>query len=97
MDTNKGRILIYKTEKGDTKIDVYFDDAELWLTQKSLAELYQVSTKTINEHIQNIIADEELPEMSTVRKFRIVQNEGSRQISREVLHYNFQSVQNKMH
>lgn len=87
-----GRILIYQNEKGDTKIDVYFEDSDIWMTQKSLADLYQVSIKTINEHILNIFEDGELPKDSTIRKFRIVQNEGSRQVKREVLHYNFNLV-----
>ena len=69
---NKGKILIYQNEKGNTRIDVYFEEENIWMTQKSLAELYQVTTKTINEHIQNIIAEGELDENSTIRNFRIV-------------------------
>jgi hypothetical protein len=91
-DNDMGQILIYQNEKGDTKIDVYFEDGDIWVTQRSIAELYQVSVKTINEHILNIIADGELAEESTIRNFRIVQNEGSRQVERKVLHYDFQMV-----
>jgi hypothetical protein len=87
-----GRILIYQNEKGDTKIDVYFEDGDLWMAQKSLADLYQVSVPTINEHIKNIFSDGELSENSTIRSFLIVQNEGFRQVEREVLHYNFNMV-----
>lgn len=86
-----GDILIYQNEKGDTKIDVYFEGDTIWLTQKSLAELYQVRIPTINEHIKNIFADGELDE-STIREFLIVQNEGSRKIERHVKHYDFQMV-----
>ncbi|MEN6413421.1 MAG: virulence RhuM family protein [Veillonellales bacterium] len=86
-----GRILIYRNEKGDTKIDVYFEADTIWMTQKSLAELYQVRIPTINEHIKNILSDGELDE-STIREFLIVQNEGGRQIERHVKHYNFQMV-----
>lgn len=87
-----GKFLIYQNEKGDTKIDVYFSEGNIWMTQKSLAELYQVSTVTINEHIKNIIADGELSETATIRKFRIVQMEGSREVAREPLHYNFNMI-----
>jgi hypothetical protein len=86
-----GRILIYQSQKGDTRIDVYFESETIWMTQKSLAELYQVSTPTINEHIKNILSDGELDE-ATIREFLIVQNEGIRQINRHVKHYNFQMV-----
>jgi len=92
MGNNKGNILIYQNEKGNTKIDVFFQDDNIWLTQKSLAELYQVQIPTINEHIKNIIADGELDEKSTIRNFLIVQTEGSRLVERLKKHYNFQMI-----
>ncbi|MCL2072960.1 MAG: virulence RhuM family protein [Marinilabiliaceae bacterium] len=92
MEENRGKILIYKSEKGDTKVDVYFANGELWLTQKALSELYQVSIPTINEHIKNIIEEGELKEVATIRNFLIVQIEGQRQVSREVQHLCFQMV-----
>lgn len=93
MDNQElGKILIYQNESGETKLDVYFDNNDIWMTQKNIASLYQVSVKTINEHILNIIADGELSENSTIRKFRIVQNEGQRQVEREILHYDFQMI-----
>lgn len=91
-NNNTGKILIYQNEKGNTKIDVFFQDSDIWMTQKSLAELYQVSIKTVNEHIKNIIEDGELPEEATIRKFRIVQQEGERMVEREPFHYNFQMI-----
>jgi hypothetical protein len=92
MEGNRGKILIYKSEKGDIKIDVYFADGELWLTQKALSELYQVSVPTINEHIKNIIEEGELDAEATIRNFLIVQTEGQRQVHREVQHLGFQMV-----
>ena len=86
-----GKILIYQNEKGDTKIDVYFEGDTVWMSQKSLAELYQVRIPTINEHIKNILDERELDE-ATIREFLIVQNEGGRQIERYVKHYNFQMI-----
>jgi hypothetical protein len=83
-------VQFYSNEKGDVKIDVYFANGELWLTQKALSELYQVSIPTINEHIKNIIEDGELEAVATIRNFLIVQTEGQRQISRDVQHLGFQ-------
>ena len=83
MNTDIGNILIYQTEKGDTKVDAYFSDNTIWMTQRSIGELYQVSKSSISEHIKNIYLDRELDESSTVRKFRTVQTEGSHQVSRE--------------
>ena len=91
-EENKGKILIYQNEKGDTKIDVFFQEGNIWMTQKSLADLYQVTLPTINEHIKNIIADRELSEEATIRKFRIVQQEGERLVERESLHCSFQMI-----
>jgi len=87
-----GKILIYQNEKGYTKLDVYFEGDTIWLSQKSLAELYQVRIPTINEHVKTIYTDGELDENSTIRDFLIVQNEGNSRIERTVKHYNFQII-----
>ena len=92
MDTNIGNILIYQNEKGDTKVDAYFNDDTIWMTQRSISELYQISKSSVSEHIKNIYLDRELDENSTVRKFRTVQTEGSRQVSREMDYYNLDMV-----
>lgn len=89
---NTGKILIYQNEKGDTKIDVYFEEDTIWMTQRSMAELYQVDVRTINEHIGNILNDGELDEIATIRNFRIVRQEGFRQIQRELKHYNLDMI-----
>ncbi len=73
-------------------IEVRYEDENIWLTQKMLATLYNVEINTINYHIKKIYNDNELMEESTIRKFRIVQKEGSRNISREVVHYNLQMI-----
>ena len=87
-----GRILIYQNEKGDTKVDVYFTEDTIWMTQKSMCELYQVAKSSISEHIRNIFVDGELEEKATVRKFRTVQKEGSRQVARELDYYNLDMI-----
>lgn len=90
--TNTGRILIYQNEKGDTKIDVFFDGDTIWTSQRTMAELYQVDVRTINEHISDIYADGELDENRTIRNFRIVRTEGTRQVNREIKHYNLDMI-----
>lgn len=90
--TNAGKILIYQNEKGDTKIDVYFDGDTIWMSQRTMAELYQVDVRTINEHISDIYTDSELDENRTIRNFRIVRAEGTRQVNREIKHYNLDMI-----
>lgn len=86
--------LTYAATVGDQadSIEMRYEDENIWLTQKMLAALYDVSLTTINEHIKRIYADSELEEKATIRNFRIVQTEGSRQVSREVKHYSLQMI-----
>ena len=73
-------------------VELRYQDENIWLTQRLIAELYGVEVPTINEHIQKIYADHELEEEATIRNFRIVQTEGTRQVSREVKHYSLQMI-----
>ena len=73
-------------------IEMRYEDENIWLTQKMMATLYDVDVRTINEHIKKIYSDSELEEDSTVRNFRIVQTEGSRQVTRDTKHYNLQMI-----
>lgn len=86
--------LTYVASVGESSkdIEVRYEDENIWLTQKAMGLLYNVETNTINYHVKKIFADSELDESSTIRKFRIVQNEGERQIEREVAHYNLQMI-----
>lgn len=88
----KGQIIIYQADDGKTTIDVRLEDETVWLTQKQLAELYQSSKANISEHIKNIYEEGELDRESTVRKFRTVQNEGTRTVTREVTYYNLDMI-----
>lgn len=87
-----GKILIYQTEKGDTKIEVYFQDENIWMSQRNMAELYQTTPQNITLHMKNIFADGELDETSTCKDFLQVQKEGSRYVEREVKHYNLNMI-----
>jgi len=92
VNNNDTNILIYQTEEGNTKIDVRLENETVWMTQKAIAELYQKGVNTINEHIKNIYVEEELQESSTIRKNRIVQNEGKREVERKVNFYNLEMI-----
>ena len=86
--------LTFVAATGDDKnsVEVRYEDENIWITQKMLAVLYEVDVRTINDHIQKIYSDAELSEDATIRKFRIVQTEGTRTVSREVFHYNLQMI-----
>ena len=86
--------LTYIASIGDQqdRIEMRYEDENIWLTQKMMAALYDVNVRTVNEHIKKIYSDSELEPVSTIRKFRIVQIEGSRQVNREVAHYNLQMI-----
>lgn len=79
---NVGKILIYQNEKGDTKIDVYFEDDTIWMAQRSMAELYQVTPQNITTHIKHIYEDGELEQEPTCKSCLQVQMEGTRQVTR---------------
>lgn len=86
--------LTYIAATGDDSqsFEMRYEDENIWLTQKMLAALYDVEVPTVNEHIKKIFSDHELQEEATIRKFRIVQTEGLRQVNREVKHYNLQVI-----
>ena len=89
---NQGDVIIYQSEDGKTKIDVRFVDESVWLTQLQLVKLFDSSKANISEHIKNIYEEGELDEESTVRKFRTVQIEGDREVTRTVTHYNLDMI-----
>jgi hypothetical protein len=92
MEPQKSQIIIYKDKNNNIKIDVRFDGDTVWLNQKMMSMLFNVSIPTINEHIKNIINELEIKEVSTIRKFRIVQKEGKRDIEREIDFYNLDLI-----
>ena len=86
--------LTYVASVGDQQdsIEMRYEDENIWLTQKMMATLYDVDVRTINEYIKKMYSDSELEEDSTIQNFRIVQTEGSRQITRDTKHYNLQMI-----
>lgn len=88
IHSSAAEYLTYVASVGDSNdsFEMRYEDENIWLTQKMLATLYDVNVRTINEHIKKIYDDGELAQESTIRKFRIVQTEGLRQVNREVIH-----------
>ena len=86
--------LAFVASTGDSaeSMEMRYEDENIWLTQRMMAELYGVDVRTINYHISSIFEDSELEKGATIRKFRIVQSEGGRQVNREVNHYNLQMI-----
>lgn len=89
---NTGKILIYQNEKGDTKVDVYFTEDTIWMTQRTMAELYQTTPQNITSHIKNVYEDGELDSDSTCKDFLQVQTEGSREVQRTRKFYNLDII-----
>ncbi len=85
-------LLLYTTPDGGVKVDVIYEGETFWLSQKKMAELFGVDVRTVSEHLQNIYKTGELVEDATIRKFRIVQTEGSREVTREVEFYNLDAI-----
>lgn len=94
IHSSAAEYLTYVASIGDNadSMEMRYEDENIWLTQRMMAQLYDVSLSTINEHIKKIYGDGELVEEATVRKFRIVQTEGTRQVNREIIHYNLQMI-----
>ncbi|MBN1374266.1 virulence RhuM family protein [Candidatus Dojkabacteria bacterium] len=84
--------LLYTAPDGEIKVEVFFANENIWLTQKRMADLFGVDVRTINEHLKNIYLSGELQRDSTIRKFRIVQNEGMRKVSRRIEFYNLDAI-----
>jgi hypothetical protein len=84
--------LIFTAQAGEKGIEVRLEDETVWLTQKLMAALFEVSVPTINEHLANLYKHREIEATATLRKFRIVQTEGSRQVGRDVDFYNLDAI-----
>jgi hypothetical protein len=84
--------LIFTRQAGEASIEARYEDETVWLSQKLMGELFGVDVRTVSEHLQNIFASQELGPEGTIRKFRIVQKEGSREVSRTVDFYNLDAI-----
>ncbi len=87
-----GEFLLYTTEDGKSRVECRFEKETLWLSQALMGELFDRDVRTINEHLKNLYEEEELASEATIRKFRIVRMEGSREVEREIEHYNLEAI-----
>ena len=81
---NESNILLYETDEGKINVDVILKDETIWLTQKSMSELFDVNVPAINKHLNNIYEEKELDKNSTISKMEIVRKEGNRNVNREL-------------
>lgn len=92
MDTNQFKFLMYRAADENVSVNAVIKDETIWLTQKAMAELFGVESHTINYHLKVIFKTQELMEETTTRKIRAVQQEGSRQVERDLLFYNLDAI-----
>lgn len=89
---NNSQIIIYQTESGQTKIDVRLENETVWLTQKSMAELFQTTVSNVNIHLKNIFEEGELDPNRTIKDFLMVRMEGNREVNRNIDFYNLDAI-----
>lgn len=92
MEKSNAEILLYSLDNSNVYVDVYFKDETFWLTQKSMAELFDCSTDNVSLHLKNIYEEEELDRDSTTEKFSVVRKEGNRNVSRELEFYSLDAI-----
>ena len=88
----ESNILLYETEDGKINVDVILKDETIWLSQKSMSELFDVNVPAINKHLNNIYEEKELDKNSTISKMEIVRKEGNRNVNRELEFYNLDAI-----
>jgi len=86
------RVILYQDENNITRVSVLFSDEDLWLTQNQIAEIYDTTQQNVSQHIEGIFKDGELDIEATHKKLLLVQTEGSRQVRREISHYNLDVI-----
>ena len=89
---NESNILLYETEEGKVNVDVILKDETIWLTQKSMADLFECSSDNISLHLKNIFKDNELDKRLTTEVFSVVRKEGNRSVNRELEFYNLDAI-----
>ncbi|NEG72409.1 DNA-binding protein [Bifidobacterium ramosum] len=91
-DAIETNIVLYQDDGRNVPVQVRYENETFWLTQKAMAELFDVNVRTVNEHLKNIYSSQELEESATIRNFRIVRREGNRTVNREVAFYNLDAI-----
>ena len=89
---NSSNFILYTSNSGEVKVNVFLENETIWLTQKSIGELFGVESHTITYHLKEIYKSQELEESSTTRKIRVVQKEGNRNVNRNLDFYNLDAI-----
>lgn len=92
MENQLNKFILYSTPSGEVRVDVLLENETVWLTQKAMAQLFGVESNTITYHLKEIYISNEIQEISTTRKIRVVQKEGSRNVNREIDFYNLDAI-----
>ena len=92
MNEINNSIIIYQPHADQPAVDVRLEGETVWLSQRQMAELFDVDVRTISEHLSNVFSSGELEKEATIRKFRIVRHEGTRNVTRSVEHYNLDAI-----
>ena len=92
MSSVTGDLILYRAPDGAVRAEVRYEGDTFWLSQRQMAELFGVDVRTVNEHLRNIYASGELSEEATIRNFRIVRTEGSREVAREIVHHSLDAI-----
>lgn len=92
MDEQQSQLIIYQTPNGDTRLDVRFFEESVWLTQRLMADLFSTTPENILMHLKNIYKEGELEESATTKDFLVVRIEGSREVKRQLKHYNLDAI-----
>ena len=92
MDEDLKKFVLYTAPSGEIRVDVLLQNESAWLTQKAIAELFGVVKSTVSEHLTNIFETNELDKNATVRNFRTVQQEGKREVNRDLEYYNLDAI-----
>ena len=92
MNEFNNSIIIYQPHADQPAVDVRLEGETVWLSQRQMAELFDVDVRTISEHLSNVFSSGELEKEATIRKFRIVRHEGTRNVTRSVEHYNLDAI-----
>ena len=92
MSGVSGDLILYRAPDGAVRAEVRYEGDTFWLSQRQMAELFGVDVRTVNEHLRNVYASGELSEEATIRNFRIVRSEGSRKVTREIVHHSLDAI-----
>lgn len=89
---SSSQLIIYQTESGETRLEVRLENETVWLTQKLMAELFQITVPNINMHLKNVFEEGELNPEATIKDFLIVRTESNREDSRHIEYYNLDAI-----